>query len=203
MTKAKVRIIFSVVGIVWMGFAVAWVKVPAVQRTVYAIAMNPTIVLGAIGVFPLFLMVLIHRLRLRIQLADLSAAFLGFGATLIPLDVLSQKLGYPIREYLWIVLYVEVLIGLGFLSALANRNLLQDRAVALRWLIFAAFLMAPATALPALFATVELVINNELFHNDWTGMLAWLALILPVLISVWFRTIFNVNKLDAEGAPRE
>ncbi len=174
-----------------------------VSRTLSAAMKNPKYVLPAIGLFPLLIVWQVRRRKLRYTLADLSAAFLGFGATLIPLDYLSQKFNYPLREYLVIVLYVEIMIGFGFLSALKNRNLLQERAVALRWLIFAAFLMAPATALPALYATIELVINNELFHNDWTGMLAWLALILPVLISVWFRTIFNVSKVDAEGAPRE
>lgn len=157
---------------------------------------SPNLVLMLIGVVPLLLLYRLHTLRMRVALADLSAAFLGFGAVLVPLQYLLQINGYPLNDYPIVVLYVEITLGQGFINALRNRNRLHDRVVYLRWVIFMASLLAPATALPALITTGAMVRNNAAFHNDWLALLCWASLLLPPLIAFWFYAIGEIRKGD-------
>jgi hypothetical protein len=168
----------------------------ALGQCVYALGTNSMLIMTLIGLCPLGLLLQMQRLRLRFTLAVLSAAFLGFGAVLAPLQFLLQKAGYPLNEYPIIVLYVEIAVGFGFIGALKNRNELHDRVVYLRWLIFMASLVTPATIVPGLIATGAMARDSALFHNDWIALLCWALLILPPLIAFWFWGIKEIHKGD-------
>ena len=172
-----------------------WVS-PRLRHTLLAIAMDETICLMLIGLYPVGMLYWIHRRRLRYGLADMALGFGGFGATLVPLSYLLEKSGFPLRNYPIIVLYVEVMVGVGFALALQRRGMLHEKFERIRLLVFMAHLIAPATIVPAVIMTGALFMPDNPFHNDWGSLLSWLALMLPPLAMFWFSAINEVRKSD-------
>ena len=161
-----------------------------------ALIKNETLMLVTIGLFPIALLYWIHTRRLRFGLADLSAGCFGFGAALVPIHYLMERSGYSLREYPVIVLYIEIMIGIGFAAALKDRELLHEQFVLLRWTIFVATLLAPAQVLPALIMTVALVMSGSPFRNDPISGIAYFALVAPPLVAFWFWGIREARKGD-------
>ena len=161
-----------------------------------AFVKNETTVLVMIGLYPVALFYWIHTRRLRFGLAELSTGCFGFGAALVPLHYLLERSGYSLREYPIIVLYVEIMIVIGFAAALKDRELLHEQFVLLRWIIFIATLLAPAMALPALIMTVALVMSGSPFRNDTVSGIAYLALVAPPMVAFWFWGIKEARKGD-------
>src|SRR5581483_9518654 len=162
----------------------------------YAIAMDETIVLMLIGLFPVGLLYWIHHKRLRFGLADMALAFIAFGATLVPLSYLSELIGHSLRNYPIAIFYVEVMIGVGFAIALRSRGMLHEKFERVRLLVFMSHLIGPAMVIPAVIVTGMLFRESSPFRNDWGSMLSWLALMLPPLTMCWFSAINEVRKSD-------
>ena len=131
------------------------------RQVLFAIALNETIVLMLIGLYPVGLLYWIHLRRLRFGLADMALGFLGFGAALVPLSYLLERSGYPLRNYPIIVLYVEVMVGVGFALALQRRGMLHAKSSTLRLLVFVAHLIAPAMIVPAVIMAWRAVYGGQ------------------------------------------
>ena len=141
--------------------------------------------------------------RGRFSLLELLAAVVGFAGVLACMHFLILKKNWDPAEVIPLAaMGTGFLMVFGFWQGCSNRNQIREEANRVRWIVFLAGLLAPATTLPALLVGVSLCLDDLHFCNDFSVAIVWLLLLMPGLCQAWFSAISSVRKDDQAEAQR-